>query len=163
VDTAADTAGLTADTAGLAGDTADLAGRLRMVVARLSRRIRRTRAGAGLTNTETSLLSTTVRQGRLGMSALAREEAMNPTTLSRVVCRLEGAGLLTRNTDPRDRRAAFVEATPAGTELHRQIRAERTDALSQLIDRLSDAERAALGAALPVLEQLASGLRERRR
>ena len=95
-------------------------------------------------------------------SWLAQEEGMNPTMLSRVVWRLEDAGLLARRPDPRDRRAALVDATPAGRKLHERIRAERADALSQLIEHLGVAEREDLDAALPVLEQLARDLKDRR-
>src|SRR6266852_4956621 len=114
-------------------ETAD---RLRTAVGRLARRIRPTRVGAELTLTEATVLATTARNGPVGLSWLAREEGMNPTMLSRVVWRLEDAGLLARRPDPRDRRAALVDATPAGRKLHERVRAERTDALSQLIEHL---------------------------
>jgi DNA-binding MarR family transcriptional regulator len=92
----------------------ETAARLRTAVGRLARRIRPTRAGAELTLTEATVLATTARNGPVGLSWLAREEGMNPTMLSRVVWRLEDAGLLARRPDPRDRRAALVDATPAG-------------------------------------------------
>jgi DNA-binding MarR family transcriptional regulator len=140
----------------------ETAARLRTAVGRLARRIRPTRVGADLTLTEATVLASAARNGPVGLSWLAREEGMNPTMLSRVVWRLEDAGLLARRPDPRDRRAALVDATPAGRQLHERIRAERTDALSQLIEHLGADERAALDAALPVLEQLARDLKERR-
>ena len=153
--------------AAVPGDTASVAraetaARLRTAVGRLARRIRPTRVGAELTLTEATVLATTARNGPVGLSWLAREEGMNPTMLSRVVWRLEDAGLLARRPDPRDRRAALVDATPAGRKLHEKIRAERADALSQLIEHLGVAEREALDAALPVLEQLARDLKDRR-
>lgn len=153
--------------AAVPGDTASVAraetaARLRTAVGRLGRRIRPTRVGAELTLTEATVLATTARNGPVGLSWLAREEGMNPTMLSRVVWRLEDAGLLARRPDPRDRRAALVDATPAGRKLHERIRAERADALSQLIEHLGVAEREALDAALPVLEQLARDLKDRR-
>ena len=153
--------------AALPGDTAsaaraETAARLRTAVGRLARRIRPTRVGAELTLTEATVLATTARNGPVGLSWLAREEGMNPTMLSRVVWRLEDAGLLARRPDPRDRRAALVDATAAGRQLHERIRAERADALSQLIEHLGVAEREALDAALPVLEQLARDLKDRR-
>jgi DNA-binding MarR family transcriptional regulator len=145
-----------------AGAVAETAVRLRTAVGRLARRIRPTRVGADLTLTEATVLATTARNGPVGLSWLAREEGMNPTMLSRVVWRLEDAGLLARRPDPRDRRAALVDATPAGRRLHERMRAERTDALGQLIEHLGPGERAVLEAALPVLEQLARDLKERR-
>ncbi|HUY52376.1 MAG TPA: MarR family transcriptional regulator [Streptosporangiaceae bacterium] len=140
----------------------ETAARLRTAVGRLARRIRPTRVGAGLTLTEATVLATVTRRGPVGLSWLTREEGMNPTMLSRVIWRLEDAGLLARRPDPRDRRAALVEATPAGRRLHERIRAERTDALSQLIEQLDAGDRAALTRAVPVLEQLARDLKERR-
>src|SRR3984957_11097884 len=140
---------------------AETAARLRTAVGRLARRIRPTRVGAELTLTEATVLATTARNGPVGLSWLAREEGMNPTMLSRVVWRLEDAGLLARRPDPRDRRAALVDATPAGRTLHERIRAERADALSQLIEHLGVAERAALDAALPGPDHRAPPLQDR--
>jgi DNA-binding MarR family transcriptional regulator len=85
-----------------------------MVIARLSRRLERTRAGAALTSTETTVLATTARRGPVGLSDLARAEGMNPTMLSRVIRHLEESGLIVRRGDPDDRRAALVAASPAG-------------------------------------------------
>ena len=144
------------------GARTETAARLRTAVGRLARRIRPTRVGAELTLTEATVLATTARNGPVGLSWLAREEGMNPTMLSRVVWRLEDAGLLARRPDPRDRRAAMIEANAAKQQLNERIRAERADALSQLIEHLGVAEREALDAALPVLEQLARDLKDRR-
>jgi DNA-binding MarR family transcriptional regulator len=141
----------------------DVAVRLRMAIARLFRRIERTRAGIALTTSETTILSVVVRQGPLGLTDLAASEGMNPTMLSRLVRDLEGDGLVQRKTDRVDRRAARVEATPAGRRLHERIRNERSDTLSAALALLSEEERGALCAGLPVLEALADELKGRRR
>jgi DNA-binding MarR family transcriptional regulator len=133
--------------------------RLRMVIGRLSRRLERTRAGAALTSTETTVLATTTRRGPVGLSELARAEGMNPTMLSRVVRHLEELGLILRLCDPDDRRAALVTASGAGKRLHERIRDERSDALSAVLKRLSPGQQAALGAGLPVLEEVAEQLK----
>ncbi len=153
--TATDTKRSTAD--------ADAAARLRTVVGRLSRRLRSTRAGDGLTPTKRSVLFTIVRDGPLGLSELAEREGLNPTMLSRVVAHLADAGLARRLPDPSDGRAALVEATAAGRHLRDQIHAERDDALGLQLERLSASERATLLAALPLLERLAEELRDRPR
>jgi DNA-binding MarR family transcriptional regulator len=147
-----------AATSPLAAD-ADVAVRLRMAVTRLFRRIERTRAGAALTPSETTVLSAVVRQGPLRLSDLARAEGMNPTMLSRLIRDLEDAGLVRRRADRVDRRAALAEATPAGRRLHEKIRAERSDALSAALVLLSTDEQRALCAGLPVLESLADRLK----
>ena len=142
---------------------ADAAARLRTVVGRLSRRLRSTRAGDGLTPTKRSVLFTIVRDGPLGLSELAELEDLNPTMLSRVVAHLAEAGLARRLPDPSDGRAALVEATPAGRRLREQIHAERDDALGLRLERLTTDERTRLLAALPLLERLAEELRDRPR
>jgi DNA-binding MarR family transcriptional regulator len=150
-------------TRGTSTNDDDVAVRLRMAIARLSRRIERTRAGAALTPSETTILSVVVRQGPLRHTDLAASEGMNPTMLSRLVRDLEGDGLVQRKTDRVDRRAARVEATPAGRRLHERIRNERSDTLSAALALLPEDERRALGAGLPVLEALADQLKGGRR
>jgi DNA-binding MarR family transcriptional regulator len=130
-----------------------------MAIARLFRRIERTRAGASLTPSETTVLSAIVRQGPLRLSDLAKAEGMNPTMLSRLIRDLEKAGLALRRIDRVDRRAALAEATPAGRRLHDRIRAERSDTLSAALVLLSADEQRALRAGLPVLETLADRLK----
>lgn len=79
--------------------------------------------------------------------------------LSRIAGRLVEAGLISREADESDRRAARVEATPLGIELHERIRAERTASLAAHLDELTDDDREALLRALPALEALAAALR----
>lgn len=135
---------------------------LRLVIGKLARRLRPTVAGSELTPTTTSVLFGIVRCGPVRLSALAEDEGLNPTMLSRVVAKLTEQGLVRRTCDPDDRRAALVEATPAGRRLRERIHAERADALNAHLAELSDDERAALAAALPVLERLAEQLKDRR-
>ena len=51
---------------------------------------------------------------RLRMHELAREVVLSRSGLTRLVDRLEAAGLLCRQTDPTDRRGAFAVLTPDG-------------------------------------------------
>src|SRR5271163_4096411 len=95
----------------------DSANRLRAVVGKLSRRLRPTLAGTGLTPTRMSVLFTVVRLGPMRLSELASIEGLNPTMLSRVIAELASSGLVRRTPDPLDRRAARVEATPEGARL----------------------------------------------
>ena len=104
------------------------AARLRTAVGRLSRRLRSTAAAfAGLT----------------------------PTMLSRLVPKLEQAGLIRRLPDGADRRVCRVEATGKGHRLLERVRSERNDALSRRLAELDSSQREALAAAVPVLEELA--------
>jgi DNA-binding MarR family transcriptional regulator len=134
------------------------AARLRAAIGKLGRRLRPTAAGAGLTPSQISVLFTVVRFGPLRLSELAEIEGLNPTMLSRLSGQLVEWGLIRRSADPGDRRAAFVEATASGRRLRKRIHRERTQALSTHVDQLDAAQREALWAALPVLEELAQRL-----
>jgi DNA-binding MarR family transcriptional regulator len=129
--------------------------RLRAVVGRLSRRLRPTVAGSGLTPSQISVLFTVVRRGPVRLSELAEIESVNPTMLSRIAAHLCEAGLIVRSADPGDRRSAFVEATAAGRRMRKRIHRERTQALGAHVEQLTDEQRQALWEALPVLEELA--------
>lgn len=140
----------------------DSATRLRAVVGKLSRRLRPTLAGTGLTPTTISVLFSVSRRGPLRLSELAELEGLNPTMLSRVIAELTGQGLVRRVADPGDRRAALVEATAAGKRLREKILNERSDVLNVQLGQLTPDERRALAEALPVLEALAERLKDRR-
>jgi DNA-binding MarR family transcriptional regulator len=133
--------------------------RLRMALGITARHLRSTEAGEGLTPTELSILATISRRGSLRLTELAEIERINPTMLSRIAGRLVEARLISREADADDRRAARVEATPAGLALHERIRAQRSASLAAHLDELPDDDVRALRAALPALEALAEGLR----
>ena len=128
--------------------------RLRAVIGKLSRRLRPTAAGSELTPSQTSVLFTVVRLGRLGLSEISEIESINPTMLSRIAAQLCESGLISREPDPDDKRAALVRATPAGQRLRKRIHRERTEALQQHMAKLSDEQRELLWSALPALEAL---------
>ena len=144
------------------GGEPDPTARLRAAIGRLSRRLRPTVAGSGLTPSQTSVLFTIVRSGPLRLSDVAELEALNPTMLSRLIGQLTDAGLIRRTADPGDRRAALVEATAHGRRLRERIHRERTRALQTYVDELDESQRETLWAALPVLEELAERLPARR-
>jgi DNA-binding MarR family transcriptional regulator len=137
----------------------DASARLRAAVGRLSRRLRETRAGTGLTPTQISVLFSVVRLGPLTMTELAEREALNPTMLSRVVAGLCEAGLVARSSDPSDRRVALAAPTAAGRRLRERIQRERSEALALHLTALEPGDREAILAAIPALEALAERLR----
>lgn len=132
--------------------------RLRIALARISRLLDRQSRGRELTPTQSSVLVTVGRRGPLRLSELAEAEGLNPTMLSRIVAKLEQAGLLHRSPDPDDGRAARVELTTEGHELNRRHRAERTQLLTDRLAALPGSRAAELLAALPALESLADEL-----
>ena len=56
----------------------------------------------------------------LSLSELSRRIELDPATLSRLLKRLETAGLVRRDRDPKDERALAVALTPRGRELREQ-------------------------------------------
>ncbi len=138
--------------------------RLRVAIARLSRRLRPTAAGAaaGLTPTKSAVLLRIVRGDQLRLSQLAEAEGLNPTMLSRVIAGLADAGLVERVKDAGDRRAARVKATPAGRRLAERMRRERTAALNHALEGLTESDQQLIETALPALEALAQELQDGR-
>jgi DNA-binding MarR family transcriptional regulator len=60
--------------------------------------------------------------GRLGLSDLAAAIALSPSGLSKLLDRMDVSGLIRREPDPDDQRAAFATITPAGREAARRAR-----------------------------------------
>lgn len=142
--------------------TNELAVGIRSVIGRLARGLRQAGPKIDLSPSQYEVFGTVARRGDLKLSELAAIEDINPTLLSRIVAKLEADQLVTRTPDADDRRVAHVVPTARGRRRYEQIRNARTDAVSLAIDGLTDAERRALAAALPVLESLAATLREGR-
>jgi DNA-binding MarR family transcriptional regulator len=145
-----------AEDAGTAPD--EMTERLRAAIGKLSRRLRPTIAGAGLTPSQISVLFTVARRGPIGLSELAAVEGLNATMLSRITAQLASAGLIVRSADPADRRQAFVRATTSGRRMRERIHRERTRALGARLAELDGRDRRAIAEALPALEQLAGRL-----
>jgi DNA-binding MarR family transcriptional regulator len=137
-------------------DVAELASRLRLAVARLSRRIRQETAIAGdaLTSSGQAALATIERRGPITLGELAAVEQVQPPTMTRIVARLEEYGYATRVVDAADRRVARAAITDAGRELLATSRTRKDAFLAVRVARFSDAERALLARAIPLLERL---------
>jgi DNA-binding MarR family transcriptional regulator len=134
---------------------AETVARLRSVVCQLSRRFNAAARGAGLTPTQMSVLGSIASGGPIGVGALAEVEDLNATMVSRVVGKLADAGLIDRVADNRDRRVARVSVTTAGREALVQVRAERSRAILEAIERMDGADAEAVLEALDALESLA--------
>lgn len=96
-------------------------------------------AALGITYTQYLVLLVLWDGDGVPMGELGRRLAMDSATLSPVVKRLEGRGLLTRRRDPDDERRVVVTATPASRELQpavRTVQLEVQDALGVRADQL---------------------------
>jgi DNA-binding MarR family transcriptional regulator len=134
---------------------AELVARLRRIIARLARQLNETSTGEGLTPTQYSVLALIRVRGPLGLAELTELEGLNPTMLSRIVKALDERGLIRRLPDPGDMRAARAEVTPAGEQVHDRVREQRTQVLSECLERLPARTTEQLLAAVPAMEALA--------
>jgi DNA-binding MarR family transcriptional regulator len=133
----------------------ELASELDRRVAGLSRLLRG-QTGAGLSITALSTLRRVEAGEACRITELAAAEQVAQPSMTALVGRLEGRGLVQREPDPADRRAVRVAITDAGREQLAAVRAARAELLTARIDRLDESERAALAAALPALDSLLS-------
>ncbi|MDT5318271.1 MAG: hypothetical protein QOD88_793, partial [Mycobacterium sp.] len=77
---------------------------------------------------------------------------VDPSTVTKMLQRLQRAGKVTRTTDPADRRAVLVEATESGSALRPEIEAAWKTLEDRTVAGLDPAERAELQ---PLLEKVA--------
>ena len=134
-------------------DTAALAADLRLAVGRI---VRRLRAENALGLPQGNVLGTLDREGPQSISDLAAGAHMRPQSMAQTVSELEHGGLVERRPDPSDKRRAFVSLTAAGRAALAADRARREGWLTRALEtELSDAERAQLEQAVPLLRRLA--------
>ena len=144
-------------------DVADVAASVRLSVTRLGR-ILRQQDGGGLTPSTTSALATLNRYGPITLGELASREHVAAPTVTRIVEKLQRAGLVTRRVSEQDGRVVYVEVTDEGSRLMLELRSRRTQWLIDHMEGLSPTELSALRAAAPILERLveAAALEEER-
>ena len=135
-------------------DPGVVAERLRHATSRLARRLRQ-EAGSGLTPSQQAALATIGGRGPLSLGALADEEQITPPSATKLVDKLEAAGLVERRADPGDRRVAQVALTRQGRTTLDALRARKTAWLAQRLAEVDVLDLARLADAVDVLERLA--------
>jgi DNA-binding MarR family transcriptional regulator len=138
----------------------ELAADMRLVVGRIVRKLRLTKALAGdLALPEASVLARLDRDGPSSPSALAAAEGVRPQAMAATLTALDGRGLLVRSPDATDGRRAVVTISPAGRALVVDRRSRAAQRLATVISTdLTPSERSILLAALPVLDKMAERL-----
>ncbi|WP_405021192.1 MarR family transcriptional regulator [Kitasatospora sp. NBC_00070] len=129
--------------------------RLRLAISRLHRRMVQASSRLDLTFAQLSALARIEEYAPIRLGDLAARERVAPPSMIRTLAPLHEDGLITKDPDPRDRRSALIAVTDHGRETIARIRAERSQLLADRVSRLTPDQRAALLAALPVLELLA--------
>lgn len=78
--------------------------------------------------------------GPARITDLAELLGVEPSTISRHVQSLESSGLLSRRSDPKDRRVCVVEATALGSRLVARVEEERRSVFDHALAGWSDGE-----------------------
>ncbi len=100
------------------------------------------------------LLLTLQRRGRSTSSDCAKALGVGNSSITRLADRLNASGHLTRGSDPAHRSVVTLELTVSGRQVVQQVTERRRQDLSEALDLLEPAERAACAAALDKLHGL---------
>ena len=114
----------------------------------------------GISLTAAATLATLERSGPQRLTALAVQEGVTQPAMTQLIGRLQEAGLVRRETHPADGRVVQVWLTDQGRETLARRRAMRAERLAAVLDQISPQDRAALAAALPAIDALASVQRD---
>ncbi len=130
--------------------------RLYVALGRVTRSLRRESAETPVSLGLLSALFTLTKEGPLRPGELATREGIAAPSMTKTVTALESGGYVERTADPLDGRAWLIRATPAGRKLVESVREQKLHGLARRIEALEPEQVAALMAALPALEALAS-------
>ncbi|MEY2433254.1 MAG: hypothetical protein QOC92_2979 [Acidimicrobiaceae bacterium] len=100
-----------------------------------------TRAGVQLDRGGYGVLTEIGEHGRFRLSDVAEQLELEVSTVSRHVKMLEASGLVRREDDPNDGRAALVQLTPLGRRVLRKLQVARRAWMRELVDEWTVAER----------------------
>lgn len=131
-------------------DVTRLAQALRELVSVVSRET----ASHRLSRTAAGTLSALERRGPSRISDLTRLEAVGQPAMTGLVQRLEASGLVSRASDPSDRRATLVAVTDAGRDALAERRRQQDAIVAARVARLPPDQLAALDAAVDAIVEL---------
>jgi DNA-binding MarR family transcriptional regulator len=117
----------------------------------MARRLRQ-EAGTDLGPSQVAALATIERHGPLSPSEVAERERIKRPTATRIVGRLEAAGLVERVRDPEDGRASILSATPEARAMLKRLRARKTAYVAKRLAAMNAEDRRTLERAAALLE-----------
>ncbi|WP_206793618.1 MarR family winged helix-turn-helix transcriptional regulator [Amycolatopsis sp. MtRt-6] len=124
------------------------------------RRVRADVPGTPLPGAQAELLRVVADHPGIGVAAAARELHLANNSVSTLVNQLAETGLLRREADPADRRAARLEITAAAADRMAAWRRARTGLVAGALAQLSEEDIALIEQALPSLEKLLGIMKE---
>jgi DNA-binding MarR family transcriptional regulator len=99
-----------------------------------------------------------VRESGVRVGDIARNLGVKVPSATEQIIKLERAGLVRREPDPDDSRAVRVQITGAGRAAVESANTRRNAVLAEILATLSEEDRAALAAALPVMTKVGATL-----
>lgn len=133
-----------------------LAVELRVLIGKLSRRLREQASTGDFTSSQRSVLSRLDREGPATVTTLARDMGMRPQSMGATVQVLEAAGLVSGAPDPADGRQTIWSLTASCRKMIKANRAAREDWLYRALQtKLAPREQKELVDAVELLKRLA--------
>jgi DNA-binding MarR family transcriptional regulator len=133
-----------------------LAGALAADLERIFGLFRSLSPASGLSMTAAATLAGLERSGPQRLTLLAAREGVTQPAMTQLITRLEESGLVRREASTEDGRVVLVVITDEGRATLAHRRAGRAERLAGILAQLGPDHRAALSAALPALDALAS-------
>lgn len=116
------------------------------------------REALDITHSEGDLLRLVDRRPGIRVNDAAAELGIASNSVSTLVRQLSRAGLLERNADPLDGRAACLRLTPSAAEWVTQLGNAREQTIERALAALDEADRQQLEAAIPAMKRLAKAI-----
>jgi DNA-binding MarR family transcriptional regulator len=95
------------------------------------------------------------RRGEVTQRDLAESMMLSRPSITRILQRMERAGLVTRRTDAADQRQTLVALTPAGLDLQHRLDTAIGEYVAATLDRMPAHDRQELARILPIWRDLA--------
>lgn len=95
------------------------------------------------------------RCGEVSQRDLAESMMLTRPSITRILQRMERAGLVTRRTDAADQRQTLVALTPAGLDLQHRLDTAISEYVAATLDRMPAHDRQELARILPIWRDLA--------
>lgn len=92
-------------------------------------------------------------QGKMKLSVLAEQLGVNPSTATRMIDRLIGAGLVDRRINPESRREVVVDLTDTGAAVVAKVMQQRRREIARIVAKMPDRHRLELVRALEAFSE----------
>jgi DNA-binding MarR family transcriptional regulator len=137
-------------------ETSAIASSFRHIISGLSKKLRKTVSSAdNLSLSEFSTLSYLYHEQFLSATELAKLIMVKLQSMSELLIRLQGLGIIQKTPSDVDKRKSLISLTDKGRQIVEQTRYERDEWLTQAIDStLTSAEKNTLQDALAVLTKV---------